>query len=168
MLGCRLSRKRQFFSWHTDFFHWMVFFRSKNRNGWILWQWCFPEHLEMKGYFLVSSFFLLFPAYATLLLCFLSLLFHFLIVIFLTCYPLASFRLLNVFSLLLNFLLSVSVQRMWKQEAITLTTVPAEFKGPKDRSQCNDKAVAWKLKECVVRDLKLPPRCRGDLRSSGK
>jgi hypothetical protein len=36
---------------------------------------------------------------------------------------------------------------MWKQEAITLTTVPAEFKEPKARSQCSNQAVAWKLEE---------------------
>jgi hypothetical protein len=45
---------------HTAFFHWLISFRSKNRSEWMLRQWCFPEHVEMKGYFLVSSFFLLF------------------------------------------------------------------------------------------------------------
>jgi len=91
----------------------------------------------MKGYFLVSSLFLLFPVYAALLLRFLSFLFHFLLVTFLACYPLASFRLLNVSSVKFPpFCFSAKgVEAL--ALALTLTTVPAEFKGPKDRSQCD-------------------------------
>jgi hypothetical protein len=87
---------------------------------------CGDERIFL-GFFFPSTF----PVYAALLLYIFSFLFYPLLVIFLTCYPLPSSRLLNAFCPLLNFLLPVSVRRMWKQEAITFKTVPAELKGPK-------------------------------------